>query len=85
VLGALYGGGHEIPTDREASLAWYRKAASAGHAGAALMLGKYLRHGIATPVDLEAARHWVGVSQKAGVPGAEEELAALQAPPEAAA
>jgi TPR repeat protein len=84
-LGALYGGGHEIPTDRAVSLGWYRQAAAAGHAGAALMLGKYLRHGIATPVDMDGARQWFGVAAKAGVPGAAEELASLQPPPEATA
>ena len=49
-LGAMYGGGHEIATNRELSLACYRAAAELDHPMAALMLGRYLARGIATPV-----------------------------------
>ena len=78
-LGALYGGGHQIVTDRAKSLEWYRKAAAAKHPRAALMLGKYLRLGIATAPDADEARKWLTVAAKAGLAEAEAELAALQA------
>ena len=79
-LGALYGGGHQIPTDRAKSLQHYRAAAEKGHGRAALMLGKYLRFGIATAVDLDEARKWFAVAAGQGVEEARAELAALAAP-----
>jgi TPR repeat protein len=81
-LGALYGGGHQIETDRETSLSWYRRAADKGHARAAIMLGKYLRYGIATAVDLDAARNWFTFAATNGLADeANAELAALDLSP----
>ena len=78
-LGALYGGGHEIETDRAQSLAWYRRAAQLKHPRAALMLGKYLRAGIATERNFEDARKWFLVAADAGLPEATAELETLPA------
>lgn len=50
-LGALHGGGHDIPTDRGAAMTWFRAAAELAHPVAALMLGRYLRHGVAGPAN----------------------------------
>lgn len=82
-LGALYGGGHQIETDRAKSLAWYRQAAQRQHPRAALMLGLYLRDGIATAPDLEAARRCFTFAAEAGLDEAKDALAGL--PPAAAA
>lgn len=79
-LGALYGGGHQIPTDRAKSLQYYRDGAEKGHARAALMLGKYLRFGIATAVDLDEARTWFAFAAGQRVEEAQAELAALTPP-----
>ena len=41
-LGALYGGGHDLPVDRDSPERWFRAAAEHGHGHAQLMLGRYL-------------------------------------------
>jgi uncharacterized protein len=82
-LGALYGGGHEVAADRAQSLSWYRQAAERKHPRAALMLGKYLRSGIATEPNLEEAHKWFSFAVTAGVAEANDELATLPPPVEA--
>ena len=85
-LGAMYGGGHEIATNRELSLACYRAAAELDHPMAALMLGRYLARGIATPVDLVEARHWFTQALNGGIAEAQNDLNGLEPPePETAA
>ncbi|MDD2794977.1 tetratricopeptide repeat protein [Acidocella sp.] len=84
-LGAMYGGGHDIPTDRALSLACYRAAAGRGHPLACLMLGRYLARGIATEVDLDAARHWFTEALNGGIAEARGDLDALTPPASEAA
>jgi TPR repeat protein len=76
-LGAMHGGGHDIPTDTNIAFRWFAKAAERNHAHAQLMLGRYLAHGIASNQDVEAARVWLRRAQKAGIAEAAAELAAL--------
>lgn len=76
-LGALYGGGHEIAVDRARSLFWYRQAAERKHPRATLMLGKYLRAGIATEPNIEEARLCFSIAAAAGLKEADNELATL--------
>jgi uncharacterized protein len=76
----MYGGGHDIPTDRAQALAWYRAAAEKGHPLAALMLGRYLAKGIATPADPEGAKRWFLQALNAGVTDAQGDLDLLTPP-----
>ena len=46
-LGALFGGGHDLPGDRPQAQRWFRPAAELGHAHAQMMLGRYLAAGVA--------------------------------------
>ena len=71
-LGALHGGGHDIPANPEVALFWYQAAAARGHPMAALMLGKFLVRGIATRPDPAAARVWLLRAAENGVDVAAE-------------
>ena len=78
-LGALYGGGHDVPMDRVAAFHWFRKAAELSHPQAQLMLGRYLRLGLAGPPDIEEARVWFKRALDSGLSEAATELANLNA------
>ncbi len=79
-LGAMYGGGHDIATDRARALACYRAAAERGHPMACLMLGRYLARGIATEIDLDEARRWLTQALNGGIAEARNDLDALTPP-----
>ena len=76
-LGALYGGGHDIPVDRSLALEYFATAAEKGHGVAQLMLGRYHARGLAGPKDLGQARLWLERARAQGVADAIAELKAL--------
>jgi TPR repeat protein len=76
-LGALHGGGHDVPVARDKAIIWFRAAAERGHPVAALMLGRYLRKGLAGPADPVEARHWLERAHQLGVEEAKADLAEL--------
>jgi TPR repeat protein len=73
-LGALHGGGHDLPTDRAVAIKWFRAAAELGHPTAALMLGRYLRKGLVGPVNALEAQHWLNRALELGVEEAKIDL-----------
>jgi TPR repeat protein len=76
-LGAMYSGGHDIPVDRALAEHWFRVASELGHGQAQLMLGHYLRSGVAGRQDLREARYWFESAVAQGISEAEAELADL--------
>ena len=44
-VGAMFGGGHDVPEDRPEARRWYRMAAEKGHGHAQMMLGRFLARG----------------------------------------
>ena len=76
-LGALYGGGHDIPPDRAQALRWFLQAAEAGHALAQMMAGRYLARGLAGRVDVSQARHWLEHALAQGLEAARADYAQL--------
>jgi TPR repeat protein len=76
-LGALHGGGHQIPTDRKIAQRWLRSAAEEGHGYAQLMLGRYLAAGATGEPQPDEARDWFARALAQGIIEAEEDLAAL--------
>ena len=76
-MGALLGGGHDVPTDRDAAQAWFEKAAAKGHPYAMLMLGRYLVRNLAGRHDPERGRMLLEGALKAGAKEAAQDLAAL--------
>ena len=79
-MGAMLGGGHDVPVDRLAAQGWFIKAAEKGHAYGLLMLGRYLARGLAGQTDVAQARVLLEHALKAGVAEAEKDLAALSTP-----
>jgi uncharacterized protein len=80
-LGAMHGGGHDVPTDRPTAQHWFHAAADRGHAYAQMMLGRYLARGLAGERDYERARLWSERALAQGLQEARDDLAAL--PPQA--
>ena len=85
-IGALYGGGHDIPWDRPQAQRWFRMAAERGHAHAQLMLGRYLARGLAGETNLGEARVWLERAAAQGMEEAQRDLRrSLRAAPAAPA
>lgn len=64
-----YAGGYGgLQADNAQALAWWRKAAQAGHAEAATALGEALLHGRGTAADATAAARWFKAGAEGGVP-----------------
>jgi TPR repeat protein len=90
-MGAMHGGGHEVPTDRAAAQHWFHEAAERGHAYAQMMLGRYLARGLAGERDFDRARVWSERALAQGLQEARADLATLppteteRAEPQAAA
>ncbi|HEY2132619.1 MAG TPA: hypothetical protein VGH36_06555, partial [Acetobacteraceae bacterium] len=84
-LGALYGGGHDVPWDRPAAQRWFRAAAERGHGHAQMMLGRYLARNVAGVHDPVEARLWLERALAQGLQEAQADLAALPALAEMAA
>ena len=76
-MGAMHGGGHEVPTDRPAAQRWFRAAAERGHAYAQMMFGRYLARGLAGERDFDRARVWLERALAQGLQEARNDLAAL--------
>jgi len=76
-MGAMHGGGHEVPTDRPSAQHWFRAAAERGHAYAQMMLGRYLVRGLAGERDFDQARVWLERALAQGLQEARSDLAAL--------
>jgi uncharacterized protein len=69
----------KIPQDLPAAVAWYRRAAEAGHADAQYNLASMLAEGEGCERDLPAAREWLRRSVAGGYEYAEGLLAHLDA------
>jgi len=76
--GAMLGGGHDVTVDRHEAQYWFRCAAERGHALGQLMLGRYLKRGLAGEVNPVEARIWLERAQAQGVDDAAAELAKLE-------
>jgi TPR repeat protein len=79
-LGAMHGGGHDLPVDRATAQWWFRAAAELGHGHAQLMLGRYLAGGAAGKPDPVEARIWLERAVAQGILDAESDLAELTSP-----
>lgn len=75
--GAMLGGGHDIPANRREAQRWYRMAAERGHGLAQLMLGRYLKRGLAGETNPVEARIWLERARAQGLEEASEDLARL--------
>jgi uncharacterized protein len=76
-LGALLGGGHDVPWDRPKAQQWFRAAAERGHGHAQMMLGRYLARGLAGETDPAQARLWLERALAQGLRDAQPDLDAL--------
>jgi TPR repeat protein len=76
-VGAMLGGGHEVPENREEAQSWYRRAAEKGHAHAQLMLGRFLMRGLAGERNDSEAREWLEKAKLQGMGEADAELQRL--------
>jgi TPR repeat protein len=84
-LGALLGGGHDVPWDRQGAQKCFRAAAERGHAHAQMMLGRYLARGLAGTQDFTEARMWLQRAVAQGLHEAQADLDALPAAQKATA
>ena len=76
-LGAIHGGGHDLPADRTVAQRWFRAAAERSHGQAQLMLGRHLAAGAAGEPDSAEAKAWLERAVAQGIAEAEQDLAAL--------
>jgi TPR repeat protein len=81
-VGAMLGGGHEVPWDRPAAQRWFRAAAERGHPYGQMMLGRYLLRNLGGETNIEEARRWLERAATQGLQDAKAELAAMPPPPE---
>jgi TPR repeat protein len=79
-IGAMKGGGHEVPMVRMEAQRWFHLAAERGHAHAQMMLGRYLARGLAGERDVERARRWLERALEQGLQEAHRDPAALPPP-----
>ena len=76
-VGALYGGGHEVETNRPTAQQWFRLAAERGHGYAQMMLGRYLARSLAGEQNIAEAKFWFEAARAQGVAEVAGDLAAL--------
>ena len=76
-LAAMYGGGHDVPENRQQAQLWFRKAAQRGNGLAQMMLGRYLVRGLAGVTDPVEGRIWLERAKAQNIKDAEVELAML--------
>jgi TPR repeat protein len=76
-LGALHGGGHDLPADRRTAQRWFRAAAELGHGQAQVMLGRYLASGAAGERNPVEAQRWLERAIAQGIPEADLDLPEL--------
>ena len=79
-LGAMFGGGHNLPIARATAQRWFRAAAESGHGHAQLMLGRYIASGAADKPNPVEARQWLERAVAQGILDAESDLAGLTLP-----
>lgn len=65
------------PSDAQEYLRWLRLASDQGHPKAMYRLGIAFRNGVGVPVDRVRAHCWLNLASAADVPGAREQLAAV--------
>lgn len=75
--GAMLGGGHDVPLNRVEAQRWFRAAAQRGHGLSQLMLGRYLKRGLAGETNPLEAREWLEKAKAQGIEEAVQELAKL--------
>ena len=79
-LGAMHGGGHEVPTDRPTAQRWFLLRPRRGHAYGQDDAGRYLARGLAGERDTDRARVWLERALAQGLQDARADLAALPPP-----
>jgi hypothetical protein len=84
-VGAMLGGGHEVPWDRPSAQRWFRTAAERGHPYAQMMLGRYLARNLGGELNVEEGRRWLERAVAQGLQEAKNDLATLPPPPAAPA
>ncbi|MCX8667215.1 sel1 repeat family protein [Acetobacteraceae bacterium B3987] len=73
-LGAMYGGGHDVPADLPRAREYFEEAAQRGHGLGQMMLGRYLLKGLGGPEDSEQARYWLEQAARQGLGQAQKLL-----------
>lgn len=76
-LGAMYGGGHDVPADLPKARDYFEEAAQRGHGLAQMMFGRYLLKGLGGPENGELARYWLQQAAEQDVEQAQELLDSL--------
>ncbi|MUG03950.1 hypothetical protein GM556_00080 [Bombella sp. ESL0378] len=66
-LGAMYGGGHNVPADLPRARYYFEEAAQRGHGLGQMMLGRYWLKGLGGEQDVEQARYWLTQAAQQGV------------------
>ena len=66
MVGDMYAKGGKLPPNYAEAAMWFRRAAEAGHRGAARALGMLHLTGAGVPRDSEEAARWFRVSAEAG-------------------
>ncbi len=77
-LGAMYGGGHNVPADLPRARHYFEEAAQRGHGLGQMMLGRYLLKGLGGEKDEEQARYWLGQAAQQGIERAKRLLEEIQ-------
>ena len=62
----MYYNGHGVPKDEQQAVAWYRKAAEQGDAGAQRILGRKYAFGDGVPKDDQMAYFWLLLASAQG-------------------
>ena len=73
-VGAMLGGGHDVPEDRVDARRWYRMAAEKGHLHAQMMLGRFLARALGGEQDFREAKIWLERARAAGLEEASYDL-----------
>ena len=81
-LGAMYGGGHDVPADVPRARECFEEAAQRGHGLGQMMLGRYLMKGLGGEEDREQARYWLQQAVRQGIQQAQHLLDSLDRPSE---
>jgi len=79
-VGAMLGGGHDVPEDRAEARRWYRMAGEKGHGHAQMMLGRFLARGLGGARDPIEARTWLQRAIASGIREARVDLDQLDEP-----
>lgn len=77
-LGAMYGGGHDVPMNRFKARQWFVAGAEKGNSLAQYMAGRYYARGLGGERDLDKACLWLSRSAAQGIKEAAAYLQELQ-------